>query len=80
MTARYTSVASALLLALVLSACGGGGSDRAGGEPPTMETTDFTVFVKDTLGQPADGEPVAINGLRFNDRDRENPNAYDDRL
>lgn len=75
---RHTNLKlmAAVLLTMVLAACGGddNGNDRA------RNGTAFTAFVKSVLADDAQAEPVGLNGrdLRFTDRD--NPNAYDDVL
>lgn len=61
--------------ALLLAGCGGDSDDA----PLVRAKTDYTFFVKTQIAATSDAtDPVAINGIRFNDRDRNNPQAYDD--
>jgi len=62
---------------LLLAGCGGDSDDA----PLLRPTTDYTFFVKAQIAATSDAtDPVAINRVRFRDRDRNNPQAYDDVL
>jgi hypothetical protein len=77
---------------MVLSACGGNdthassGNGSASTPPPSVQQPpaglDFTAFVKQELQiKTADrDDPLPINDLTFEFKDKTNPHAYDDVL
>jgi hypothetical protein len=84
-------VLSLIGLAVVLSACGGNdnhassGNGSASTPPPSVQQPpaglDFTAFVKQDLQGTSDrNDPLPINDLTFEFKDKKNPHAYDDVL
>lgn len=76
---RFATLIIVSLSALALSACGGDDNNR---RPAQIQPAiNYTAFVKVQLANTSDQrDPIEINGLRLIDRDRENPNAYDNVL
>lgn len=74
-TIQPVLLATGILLAVVsLPGCGGGNDNRG-------NVRNFTSFVTQQFNQTAEQtDPVNINGLILVDRDRNNPNAYDQLL
>lgn len=76
---RFATLIIVSLSALALSACGGDDNNR---RPVQIQPAiNYTAFVKVQLATTNDQrDPIEVNNLRLIDRDRENPNAYDNVL